>query len=39
MELLDNIPVSFSVEQVLNRLQLGNSEKFAKETVSDQMDQ
>jgi hypothetical protein len=31
MELLDNIPVSFSVEQVLNRLQLGNSEKFAEE--------
>ncbi|MFC1714670.1 vitamin B12 dependent-methionine synthase activation domain-containing protein [Candidatus Poribacteria bacterium] len=31
MELIDNIPVSFSVEQVLNRLRLDNSDKFAGE--------
>ncbi len=31
MELIDNIPVSFTVEQVLNRLRLDNGDKFAGE--------
>ncbi len=31
MELIDNIPVSFSVKQVLNRLRLDNGDKFAEE--------
>jgi len=31
MELLDNIPVSFSVEQVLNRLRLDKGDKFSEE--------